>query len=75
MKLMEQCVFVCDCVYVLPVVTLKAGDDIFGSHLSVKLYRHGDLGVQGGVNPDHTFTQLRDLLIHTHTYTHIHTQV
>ena len=33
------------CVCVLPVLTLKASSDVFGSSLSVKLYRHGNLGV------------------------------
>lgn len=48
----------CVCV---PVVVLEADGHVFCSCLPVKLYRHGNLGVQGGVNPDKAFTQLGDL--------------
>lgn len=37
-------------------MTLEVGGDVSGSGLSIQLYGHGDPGVEGGLDPDHTFT-------------------
>lgn len=55
-------------------MTLEVGGDVSGSGLSIQLHSHGDPGVEGGLDADHTFTQLRPLhkcaTVHTHTHTH-----